>query len=308
MKKLLFVYNPFSGKGAIKKSLSDILSVFTSAAYDVTIHPTAFARDGQQYIQTHAMEYDLIVCAGGDGMPHELMNGVIHSNIHIPCGYIPTGTINDFASSMQIPKDPIEAAKMIVVGNFKTIDLGKFNQEYFAYVAMFGMFSDVSYVTNQKLKNMVGTSAYLMHILKSMDLKNFYASSKYMKISYNDEFIEDNFILGMIGNTHSVAGMKQLSPPKSDMQDGLLDGMFIRMPKTIFELERIKLSLINQTYDCDNMICMKSAYFTITAKDDIPWTLDGEYGGNHFTASIYVKPRAVQIAVPAENPLDMPDK
>jgi len=114
--------------------------------------------------------------------------------------------------------------------------------------------------------------------------------------------------LGMIGNTHSVAGMKQLSLPKSDMQDGLLDGMFIRMPKTIFELERIKLSLINQTYDCDNMICMKSAYFTITAKDDIPWTLDGEYGGNHFTASVYVKPRAVQIAVPAENPLDMPDK
>lgn len=312
MKKLLFVYNPFSGKGAVKKYLSDILSFFTSAGYDVTVHSTAFARDGQEYIQTHAMEYDLIVCSGGDGMLHELMNGVVQSNTHTPCGYIPTGTVNDFASSMQIsmqiPKDPIEAAKMVVSENFKTIDLGKFNQEYFAYVAMFGMFSDVSYVTNQKLKNMMGTPAYLMQILKSMDLKHFNAASRYMKINYNDKFIEDNFIMGLIGNIHSVAGMKQLSPPKSDMQDRLLDGMFIRTPKTILELERIKLSLINQTYDCDNITCMKSAYFTITAKEDIPWTLDGEYGGSYSAASIYVKPGAVQIAVLAEPPLDIPGK
>lgn len=83
------------------------------------------------------------------------------------------------------------------------------------------------------------------------------------------------------------------------MQDRLLDGMFIRTPKTILELERIKLSLINQTYDCDNITCMKSTYFTITAKEDIPWTLDGEYGGSHSAVSIYVKPGAVQIAVPA---------
>lgn len=300
MKKLLFVYNPFSGKGAITGALSDVLCKFTEAGYEVTVHPTSAQGDGQDFITCHAEEYDLIVCAGGDGMLHELFGGIIASDCVKPCGYIPSGTINDFASSVKIPKNPAEAADIILAGCFEKIDAGCFNGDIFAYVAAFGIFTDVSYSTSQNLKNTFGVTAYLLEALRSLDLRHFNEATVHAKIKFNDTEIEDDFIFGLVGNTLSVGGRPNLIPPDAQMNDGLLDGVFIKAPRNIIELEKIQFALISQNLSSPFIFTEKASAFEIAADRDIRWTLDGEFGGNCDNAVITVKEKAVTIAVPEE--------
>lgn len=304
MKKLLFVYNPHSGKGEINKSLSDVLSVFTEAGFDCTVHPTKESCDGQNYIASRGGEFDLIVCSGGDGMLHELVCGIASKGIERPCGYIPTGTVNDFASSLNIPKAPVEAAKMIVCENYDDIDIGVFNDTYFAYIAAFGMFTNVSYSTDQKVKNVLGATAYLLEALKSMNLKTFFDSSVHAVISFDGNLVEDDFIFGMTGNTHSVAGIKNFVPNNAEMDDGLIDGMFIKTPRTPLELNQIKNALLAQNYNDSHIICASSQEFKVVSTSDIPWTLDGEYGGELQSVRISVKNRKLKIAVPQKEVLN----
>lgn len=298
MKKLLLVYNPHSGKGEFNRSLSKVLCVFTNAGYDCTVHPTAKSGDGYNYIVNNGGEFDMIVFSGGDGMLHELVCGMTASGNTKPCGYIPSGTVNDFASSLGISKVPVEAAKTIVGGSCENIDVGCFNDSYFAYIAAFGIFTNVSYTTSQRSKKALGATAYLFEALKGINLKNLYDSSVHAVVSWDGHSVEDDFIFGMTGNTHSVAGLKNIVPVGAEMNDGLLDGMFIRTPKTIPELEQIQFALLKQKHDIPNILCVRSNRFEVRAGADVPWTLDGEFGGELAKAEISAKHRSIKIVVP----------
>ena len=298
MKQLLFVYNPHSGKGAISAALSDILCRFTEAGYDVTVHPTSAQRDGQDYICSHAKEYDLVVSSGGDGMLHELFGGILASETNKPCGYIPSGTVNDFASSLSIPKVPAEAADTIVSGNFEQVDAGCFNGDIFAYVAAFGVFTEVSYSTSQNLKNTLGFTAYLLEALKNFDLNYFNENTVHAVIKFGGEEIEDDFIFGGFENTLSMGGMTNLIPEGAQMNDGLLDAVFIKAPKSIIELQKIEFALVSQNLDSPYIVTARAPAFEFTANKEIDWTLDGEFGGTCGSAVISAKEKAITIAVP----------
>ena len=300
MKKLLFVYTPHSGKGAIGQSLSEIICRFTDGGYDVTVHPTREQRDGQNYIRDHAGEYDTVVASGGDGMLHEMFCGFHEAGIKMPCGYIPAGTVNDFASSLKIPKVPEEAADIIVAGNFKELDAGLFNDTVFSYVAAFGMFTKVSYATDQKMKNALGAAAYFIEVLKSLDPKSFRESTVRAKISFGGEVYEDDFIYGMVCNTLSVGTLTGIVPQGAKMDDGLLEGVFIKAPKNLPELDSIRNALVTGNLDIPGIIYSKSSAFTVETEREMEWTLDGEYGGSHTLTDIRVKEKAVIIAVPAD--------
>ncbi len=298
MKELLFVYNPHSGKGHIGRSLSDILCVFTDSGYNVTVHPTSSPKDGENFIKEHAAEYQFIAVGGGDGMLHELFCGLVASGVRVPCGYIPSGTINDFASSLYIPKSPKKAAKTAVSENYKTVDAGLWNGDVFSYVAAFGMFTDVGYSTDQKMKNALGPFAYYLDVLKDMDIKNFHASSVHAALTVNGEEYEDDFIFALAGNTRSVAGLTSLVPQDASMEDGLLDYAFIKTPKSISELDKIRNTLIARSFDPDVIVSGKAPSLKVKTDRPVKWTLDGELGGQTDTAEISLIHKAVTIAVP----------
>ena len=300
MKKLLFVYNPHSGKGAIGQSLSEIICRFTEGGYEVTVHPTNGQGDGQVHIREHAAGYDTVVASGGDGMLHEMFCGLYEAGIKMPCGYIPAGTVNDFASSLGIPKIPEEAAQVIVDGNFKELDTGAFNDTVFSYVAAFGMFTKVSYATDQKMKNALGAAAYFIEVLKNLDPKAFRDSTVHAKIGFDGKVYEDDFIYGMVCNTLSVGTLKSIVPHGAKMDDGLIEGVFIKAPRNLIELDSIRYALVTGNLDIPGIVYSKSAAFTVDTDHETEWTLDGEYGGSHSHADVRVKEKAVCLAVPAD--------
>ena len=155
-KKMLFIFNPFSGKAQIKSKLFEIIDVFVKGGYEVIVHPTQAVGDGFEKTKELAPQVDLVVCSGGDGTLDEVVSGLMEVDQRVPIGYIPAGSTNDFANSLSISKDMVQAAKDIIEGNLYSCDVGAFNNDSFVYIAAFGLFTDVSYETDQHMKNILG--------------------------------------------------------------------------------------------------------------------------------------------------------
>ncbi len=275
MKNLLFIYNPKAGKGSIGSHLGDIVDVFAKAGYKITIYPTQCPGDGEATAKQWAGGYDRIVCAGGDGTLDEIVTGLMSSGIRIPIGYLPTGSTNDFARSIGLPRSIRKAAATAAGDRTFTCDLGKFNSRYFVYVAAFGLFTDVTYETDQNLKNAFGYSAYLAEALKRLPS----VRSIPLRITYDDMVIRDSFIVGLITNSESVGGMKVIPGPDVKLDDGMFEVMLVRSPDNIFDFNLIAPAILDRRIRSENVICFKCSHLVIESDEPIPWNLDGEFGG-----------------------------
>ncbi|MCD8149322.1 MAG: diacylglycerol kinase family lipid kinase [Clostridiales bacterium] len=276
-KKLWFLFNPTSGRGQIRIHLMEIIDIFVKAGYDVTVYPTQKKEDAMRLIPQQADKYDLIVCSGGDGTLNETITGMMQCRAGIPVGYIPAGTTNDFAQSLRIPGNMLKAADIAANGIPFACDVGEFNDETFVYIAAFGIFTDVSYMTNQKLKRVLGHAAYVIEGAKQIvDIPSYV-----MEIRVNGEIIRDEFVYGMISNSVSVGGMKNLTGKEVELDDGLFEVTLVRRPKNPIQTSEIMTNLLIPR-DCDTpyIYSCKTDHIEIHCEEAVPWTLDGEFGGD----------------------------
>lgn len=275
MKKMLFIYNPMAGKEQIRNKLSDIVQIFCEAGFEVTIFATQGKEDATNIVLEKGSRYDYVVCSGGDGTMNEVATGLIQLEKRPVCGYIPAGTVNDFASSLKIPKIMKKAAKLITEGSVFKCDLGQFNDRYFTYVSGFGAFTEVSYQTPQEWKNALGKAAYFIEALKHItEIK-----AHHMVIEYDGGRVEDDFMLGLVSNSVSVAGYKAYSKMNIMMDDGLFEALFIKNIRNPLDLQGALGALMSKKFDSDRMLQISSSRIKITSDDDVQWTLDGEDGG-----------------------------
>lgn len=295
-KKMLFMFNPKAGKSAIKNSLSDILNIFTVGGYDLFVHPSQAPMDIQEFVQKRGNEFDVVVTCGGDGSLNETVNGLMQMEKPPVLGYIPTGTMNDFASSHGISKNMLVAAKDIVNGKIVRTDIGQFNNDYFAYVAAFGAFTDVSYGTPQGSKNIFGKNAYILEGIRRIPM----LSSYHIIIEHEDTVIEDDFIYGMASNSVSVGGIKMGKNESISMDDGFFEVYLVKKGLSdIFNATTMLGALIAQDATFNHSLyTFKANKITVHHKDGLDWTLDGEFGGSCKTAVIESKKQALEIIVP----------
>lgn len=293
MKKLLFVYNAHSGKGTIKSKLADIIDIMVKNDYQVAAHPTQAQGDATKIIEDESKDYDLIVCSGGDGTLDEVVTGMMHVQEKKPIGYIPMGSTNDFANSLNLPKNILKAAEVAVSGRRFACDVGRFNDNSFIYVAAFGIFTEVSYQTNQELKNLLGHAAYILEGAKS--LRDIEAYN--MRVEYGDMSLEGDFIYGMVSNSISVGGFKQIAGKNVLLDDGVFEVTLIKHPKNPLELNEIVTSLVARVDESDLIYSFKTDKICFYSEKEVPWTLDGEYGGAHTQTEIKNCHQAVEIIV-----------
>ena len=272
VKKLLFIVNPKSGKSLIKPHFCDIVDVFVAAGYDVCVHTTQAVRDAYQVARDRSREFDLIVCSGGDGTMDEAMSGLMELDIRKPLGYIPAGTTNDYAKSLGIPGNMVEAAKVAVSGVPKAVDVGVFNSRYFAYVAAFGAFTDVSYQTKQEQKNLMGHLAYVLEGIKSLPSITAYP----MTVEFDDQVITGDFVYGMISNSISIGGFKSICSKDMALDDGVFELLLVRMPKNVLEFQAIVGAMLLQKVDEKLMVFARVSHVRLTSEWDVAWTLDCE--------------------------------
>lgn len=295
-KKMLFLYNPKAGRSAIKTKLSEILNILTAGGYDIFVHPSQAPMDMQNLVTERGQEFDIIVTSGGDGSLNETVNGLMHLENPPILGYIPTGTVNDFAASHNISKNMLVAAHDIVDGEVVKTDIGKFNDNYFSYVAAFGAFTDVSYDTPQEAKNILGRNAYILEGIKRLTTLHSY----HLTLEYDNEIIEGDFIYGMASNSLSVGGMKLGQQSGISMNDGYFEVGLVKKSISDFFNATTMLGAALSQYLVDSKFVygFKSNKLSIHSEEGISWTLDGEYGGVCTDVVIESKKEALDIIVP----------
>lgn len=274
--KVLFVYNPHAGKGAMKNKLSDVVEIFMEAGLEVTVYATMKPGEAAEIVESCGAEYERVICSGGDGTLHEVTHGLmqLEPGSRPKCGYIPTGTVNDFASGIKLPKRIRKAAEVAAGSACRAYDIGEMNGRYFTYVAAFGAFTAVSYETPQATKNLLGKTAYILDgVTKLSSIKSIH-----VKVTEDGEVWEEDCILGMITNAKSIGGLNLFKKRKVKLDDGYFDGLFVRTPGNPIALNQVMNFLL--TGEPNPQIRMLHCrQVEIETDEEIAYTLDGENGG-----------------------------
>ena len=274
MKKLLFIVNPKAGKTKSMAPLFDAVARFSQAGYLVRVFVTTAGGDARQAVAEAGRDYDLIVCAGGDGTLNETISGLMCLEDRPPIGYLPFGSTNDFAASLRLSSNPSMAAAAIASGRGFHLDIGSLNDRYFSYVASFGAFTKASYNAPQQAKNALGHFAYILEGLNDLNSLRPYAAH----IEADGEVLDGEFIFGAVCNSTSLGGLVKLDPSRVQMDDGLFELLLLRMPKTPLDLQNLISAMVEMKYDeAHGVIFRHVERVTLTTADDLPWSLDGEF-------------------------------
>ena len=276
--KVLFVYNPAAGKGTLRNKIADVIDKMMNKQFDVTIVATQKVGDAATVVRERGEEFDRIICAGGDGTLHEVTYGLMAmpEEYRPPCGYIPAGTVNDFANAIKLPRRVAPAADVAVGEQCHAFDIGEMNGSYFTYVTAFGAFTSVSYETPQATKNLFGKTAYILDgATKLNTLKNYH-----VRVTTDTEEWEQDCILGLVSNAQTIAGLKLYKKNSVRLDDGLLDGVFLQTPKNPIELNLVMSFLLTGKTN-SHVKMFHSSHVVIESEEEIAYTLDGENGGKH---------------------------
>lgn len=293
-KKMLLVVNPVSGKKLAKQYMMRMINRFDQAGYNVTACCTQINKNAYDIVKNRGREFDIVVCCGGDGTLKETVCGIMELGLDIPVGYLPMGSTNDFAHSMNIPTDVFEAVEAIINGEPKPVDIGQFGDENFIYVAGFGNFTAISYSANQKLKNVLGKNAYYLQAVKEFfRMKPFHA-----RVEADGEFFEGDYFYGEASNSYSIAGMPVLHNMGVEFDDGKHELILVEMFKSPADILRLANDMVHKTVaDNPSVIIRHCDHIKFMFDEPTPFTLDGEFGGEHLEVEAKTLKHAVKIMV-----------
>lgn len=272
-KKLLFIVNPMAGKKQSRGPLFDAVSLFSDAGYLMKIHNTTARGDAVQTVVQEGSDYDLVVCCGGDGTLNETVTGLMQLEHRPLLGYLPRGSTNDFASSLHISPNPVKAAQAIIGHWEQILDIGRWNDRLFVYVASFGAFTRSSYNAPQSAKNALGHFAYILEGMKDLSTLRPYQ----VKLNADGEVLDGEYLFGAICNSTSIGGLMKLNPERVVLDDGKFEMLLIPNPRTAMDLQNLIFALLNQQYDAEGLIFRHVSSVIVETEEDLPWSLDGEY-------------------------------
>ena len=272
-KKLLFIVNPRAGRSKSRSPLFDVIALCSEAGYLISVHKTTAPGDAAQTAQREGGNYDLVVAVGGDGTLNEVITGLMNLEQRPLLGYLPQGSTNDFAASLRISSNPAEAAQAIVRHQPRMLDVGRWNQRHFIYVASFGAFTSTSYTASQAAKNALGHFAYILEGMKDLNSLRPYR----LRIQADGDTLDGEYLFGAVCNSTSIGGLMKLDPERVVLDDGRFELLLIRCPKTPAELQNLVLAMLEQRYDRDGVIFRHVRSLHLETEEDLPWSLDGEY-------------------------------
>jgi len=291
-RNMMLVINPHSGRGLSKTALGTIVSNLCVVDYIVTVF---FANEmtPEELAYEYVEYFDLAVCVGGDGTLSGFISGMLKAGASVPLGFIPSGTATDIATTLALSRDPLTASQTILKGTPKSLDIGKMHDRYFTYIAAFGAFTGVAYLTPQSAKRTLGHFAYVLTGLADVPA----IKPRHTIVEYDGNVIEGDFIFGGVTNSTSVAGLVRIDTQRVDLSDGKHEVILVKSPMGVTDFVDILASVAAKTYDGDNVQMFHASSVKFTFKEEVAWTIDGEDGGKHKTAEITNCHKAIEIVM-----------
>lgn len=296
-KRVLLLANPAAGTEKAKKELMPIVCILAEKGCEVTVYPIEPEKGlvSENIIRDTKGRFDLIMCIGGDGTLNHVVNGIVKNDVHVPISYIPGGSANDFSRNINGDSDWEELCEIAAGSQTFQYDIGKLNDRYFNYIAGFGAFTAVSYSTNQNMKNVLGYGAYVLNMIATLP-KNV-SFKKHVQVEHDGVKEEGDYIFGGVANTLSVGGVKSPALDGTELNDGLFEVVLVTAPDDLIDIREIVQSLSKGKTDNDYVKVFRAKHVVFRAKEELNWTVDGEYGGSYRESVIDVLPKRMEIMV-----------
>ena len=292
-KNLMLIINPNAGKGGYKNNLAEALRTLDNGGYRTTLYFTSAPGEATELVRHFATKYDVLACMGGDGTLSEVVSGMVKLSSPPPLGYFPMGTTNDVARTLNLPvNDALSAAMRMLNGKPHDFDVGLFGDDkYFAYIAAFGAFTDIPYVTPQDQKKWLGHLAYVLQGAQQLNkIEPIHAV-----IEHDNGVVEADFLYGSMSNSTSVAGIMKLPEQLVCLGDGMSELVLVKNPAKIAALPQMLESVISQRFDNENILVLPTKKARFTFDSPVGWTRDGEDGGKCSFVELSNIPRAVRL-------------
>ena len=290
-KRLLLIINPVSGKRTILRSVTEVIAIFQDAGFTCTVMVTQHSGDTRRFTEMYARSFDRIVVAGGDGTLNQAVSGLASIGISKPLGYIPCGSTNDFARSIGLKVNNQAAARHAAFGEVTELDIGRFGNEFFTYVAAFGMFTDMPYTTSQYAKNVIGHAAYIIDGIINI--------GKYktvnMRITADGEVFRGDYLFGAVCNSTSVAGVLTLPDDTVSLKDGLFELLLVQAPDDPVDLPFILNGLVRQDYSSEYITFKQCSDLLIENPERVEFSLDGERSSVYDRIQVTMLPRFLKL-------------
>jgi len=294
-KKLLLIVNPCSGRAKMHTELLKVVEILSAADFAVTVYPTKCRGDATEYVlKLSQNDYDTLVVCGGDGTLNEVITGIMQAGLDTPLGYIPSGTLNEWSSGLNISRNIETAAKDITKGKKIKLDIGKFDDKYFSYTASFGAFTSASYSAPQDIKNVLGQAAYFFEGVKSLANIKPYK----LKLTHNNGSIEGEYLFGAISNSLSVGGIVKYDKSAVELNDGKFEVLLIKNPDNILKLQPIVDGILKREFDREGIVFFKTDSLTVETDESLSWTLDGEFAETNGEFKVNNLHNAITFIVP----------
>ncbi len=285
-KTLLLIVNPRAGKRVGRGFERKLLGQWNAHGLQVTVVRTSRRGQAAELAAQLAGQYDRVACVGGDGTLHEVVCGLMRLPNPPPLGYIPAGTFNDVAHSLGLPTKAVAAGRVVVRDTARALDVGSFEvgsrkDTFFAYIACFGLFTDIPYLTSQRKKQLIGRLAYFW----DGTFRLRHVPSQRVRIEHDGGAIEEELILCAVSNTRRFAGgIVRFDDPALD--DGLFELLLVKKPRGFWALARLFWQVIHQRFDPALVTLLRTSFVRVCSEQPIQWTLDGENGGLHREATV----------------------
>ncbi|MGT2800705.1 diacylglycerol kinase family lipid kinase [Streptococcus marmotae] len=286
-KRARLIYNPVSGQEIMKKNVAEVLHILEGFGYETSAFQTSPEQDSAKNEATRAAEagFDLVIAAGGDGTINEVVNGLAFLPKRPQMAIIPTGTTNDYARALKIPRgNPVEAAK--VIGKQQTIlmDIGlaknqQSGDNYFINIAAAGTLTELTYSVPSQLKTIFG---YLAYVVKGAELLPQVQFTP-VRVAYDEGVFEGKISMIFVALTNSIGGFEQIVPD-AKLDDGMFTLIMVKTGNLFEILHLIRLVIDGGKHvDSDKIEYIKTRQLTIESLDSdnrMMLNLDGEYGGD----------------------------
>jgi diacylglycerol kinase (ATP) len=291
--KLTILLNPAAGRQKGRRRLAQALEVLQRAGVVPTIRES---RSGPHLVelarQVQAEKPDVVVSAGGDGTHHYVLNGLAGSQT--PLGILSLGTGNDFAKGLGIPPEPEKAARVLLGGTPRPIDLARIGSTLYHCIAGVGFDSVVTRFANEQVRWVSGSPRYAWAILRCL---KFYHPHR-LEIRSDVKDFTGDVIFVTIGNNRSYGGGVTMAP-RARLDDGLLDVCIV---PAMSKLELLRW--VPAAYRGEHLAHPDIGYFqtpavTLNSPSRLELFADGEFI-QELPATIEAVPNALRVMVPAD--------
>jgi len=299
LRKALLLANQNAGTGNAKGKVFQLVTELVKLGYEVITYPIIPGMNitSENIIREYKKRVKLVACIGGDGTLNHVVNALMEvtekGKASLPVLYIPSGTTNDYAKTLELSGDVEKVIRGVERSRVYRLDIGTFGDRYFNYVAAFGAFTNVSYATPQDQKNLLGYLAYLVNGLASapVSLQTRY----HLEVIHDGVTEEGDYVFGAVSNATSVGGFKTPALANASLSDGLFEVILIKAPDMLQDIGEILMAAKDGDFDNPHIKIFRTGEVTFRSDNDIDWTIDGEYGGARKEVTVSVIPQAIRI-------------